>query len=89
MTPALCSLFSAPETYNTMGLLKLKSVIFAYYKASVNDEHLVKYLLACSPSLKVMVIRPQYRFLVSGKKFMTAKKLKLHRASPVVHMSVY
>lgn len=90
MTPTLCSLFCSADTYNTMGLLHLRSVVFAYVHGSVNDEYLVKYLLACSPSLKKIVIHPQFPIVVYGKKVMLAEKLlKFHQASPVVDFDIY
>ncbi|KAJ0439787.1 putative FBD domain, leucine-rich repeat domain superfamily [Helianthus annuus] len=85
-TPEICSL---EVDYNTMGLLKLRSVVFTYYKGSENELCLVKYLLACSPFLKKSVIRP-YSFLESDVKFMFARKLlKLHRASSAVDIGLY
>lgn len=87
VAPVICSLFSSPKTYNTMGLLRLQSVIFTYYEASVNDECMVKYLLACSPSLKKIVIRSE--LLGSHENVMDATKvLKFHRASPEVDINV-
>ncbi|KAJ0444996.1 putative F-box domain, FBD domain, leucine-rich repeat domain superfamily [Helianthus annuus] len=85
-TPEICSL---EVDYNTMGSLKLRSVVFTYYKGSENELCLVKYLLACSPFLKKIVIRP-CSFLESDKKFMFARKLlKLHRASSAVDIDLY
>ncbi|KAJ0683233.1 putative F-box domain, leucine-rich repeat domain superfamily, F-box-like domain superfamily [Helianthus annuus] len=82
---AICSL---DVDYNTLGMLQLRSVVFTYIKASESEVCLIKYLLACSPFLKKIVIRP-HSCLVLGEQMMFAKKLlKLHRASPDVDINL-
>ncbi|KAJ0445013.1 putative leucine-rich repeat domain superfamily [Helianthus annuus] len=84
-TPAICS---QEVEYNTTELLQLRSVTFEYLKGSENEVCLIKYLLACSPFLKSIVIRP-YSYLAYGKKLMFATKLlNLYRASPVVEINI-
>ncbi|KAI7754364.1 hypothetical protein M8C21_006052 [Ambrosia artemisiifolia] len=94
-TPAIIP----PEVdYNTM--LQLRSVVFTYCRVTENEVRLLKYLLACSPLLKKIVIRPYsslenidispYKSLGPAEKFMFAQKLlKLHRASSVVDIDLY
>ncbi|XP_022020403.1 F-box/FBD/LRR-repeat protein At1g13570 isoform X2 [Helianthus annuus] len=84
-TSAICS----PEVdYNTTTLLHLRSVMFECLKGSENELCLIKYLLACSPFLKKIVIRCS--FIGSDEKFMFAKKLlMLHRASPVAEIDLF
>ncbi|MFS8028278.1 putative F-box domain, leucine-rich repeat domain superfamily, F-box-like domain superfamily [Helianthus anomalus] len=82
---AICSL---DVDYNTRGMLQLRSVVFTYSKASESEVCLIKYLLACSPFLKKIVIRP-HSGLALGEQMMFAKKLlKLHRASPDVDINL-
>ncbi|XP_076919829.1 F-box/FBD/LRR-repeat protein At1g13570-like [Bidens hawaiensis] len=68
-----------PEVeYNITGL---KSVELINLKGSENEVHLIKYLFACSPLLKMIVIRPRYS-LAPGEQLMFARKLlMLRRAS--------
>ncbi|KAJ0683247.1 putative F-box domain, FBD domain, leucine-rich repeat domain superfamily [Helianthus annuus] len=77
-------LIPIPEVeYNTM---ELRSVVFNEFKGSENEVYLLKYFLACSPSLKKIVIHPDWS-LALGEQFMLAKKLlKLHRASPIAEI---
>ncbi|KAI3671836.1 hypothetical protein L1987_57322 [Smallanthus sonchifolius] len=84
--PIICS----PEVdHNTTALLQLRSVVFTYLKGSENEVCLIKYLLASSPFLKKIEIRP-HSVLVSDEKFMFATKLlKLHRASQEVDIDLY
>ncbi|KAI3796253.1 hypothetical protein L1987_38920 [Smallanthus sonchifolius] len=86
-TPAICF----PERdYNTMRLWQLQSVVFTDLKASENEVCLIKYLLACSPILKKVVIRSGYSLISSNVKLTFARKLlKLHRTSPVVEIDLY
>ncbi|KAJ0439819.1 hypothetical protein HanHA300_Chr16g0629721 [Helianthus annuus] len=85
LVPTVCSL---DVDYNTMGMFQLRSVVFTYSKASESEVCLIKYLLACSPFLKKIVIRP-HTCLVLGEQLMFARKLlKLHRASPNVDINL-
>ncbi|MFS7979622.1 putative FBD domain-containing protein [Helianthus anomalus] len=69
--------------YNTM---ELQSVVFNDFTGSENEIYLLKYFLACSPSLKKIVIHPDWS-LALGEHFVLAKKfLKLHRASPIAEI---
>ncbi|KAJ0683235.1 putative F-box domain, leucine-rich repeat domain superfamily, F-box-like domain superfamily [Helianthus annuus] len=82
---AICSL---DVDYNTMGMLQLRSVVFTYSNASESEVYLIKYILACSPFLKKIVIRPR-SCLALGEQLMFARKLlKLHRASPNVDINL-
>ncbi|KAM0047810.1 putative F-box domain, leucine-rich repeat domain superfamily, F-box-like domain superfamily [Helianthus debilis subsp. tardiflorus] len=82
---AICSL---DVDYNTLGMLQLRSVVFTFSNASESEVCLIKYLLACSPFLKKIVIRP-HSCLALGEQMMFAKKLlKLHRASPDVDINL-
>ncbi|KAF5762076.1 putative F-box domain, leucine-rich repeat domain superfamily, F-box-like domain superfamily [Helianthus annuus] len=84
-TPGNCSL---EVDFNTVGLLQLRDVVFTYLKGSENEVFLIKYLLACSPFLKKIVIHP-HSCLASDEKLMFAMKLlKLHRASPVAEIDL-
>ncbi|XP_076923381.1 F-box/FBD/LRR-repeat protein At5g22700-like [Bidens hawaiensis] len=76
--------------YNTTRLLQLQSVTFEYFKGSENELCFIKYLLACSPFLKRMVVHHHMLLSLSfEEKFMFARKLlKLHRASPVVDIDL-
>ncbi|XP_076927945.1 F-box/FBD/LRR-repeat protein At1g13570-like [Bidens hawaiensis] len=76
--------------YNTPGLLQLRNVMFECRKGLENKVCLIKYLLASSPYLKKIVIRPYSPSLfTSDEKFAFAMKLlKLHRASPVAEIDL-
>ncbi|KAK9051167.1 hypothetical protein SSX86_027793 [Deinandra increscens subsp. villosa] len=86
-TPVTCS---QEADYNTMGQLQqLRIVVFTCFKASENEVFLVKYLLACSPSLQKISIHLSPN-LTSDEKFMfSSKLLKLHRASHVLLIDLY
>ncbi|XP_076897412.1 F-box/FBD/LRR-repeat protein At1g13570-like [Bidens hawaiensis] len=81
-----------PPDYNTTEQLQLRSVLFEYWKGSENEVWLLKYILACSPFLKKLVIRPLRLSLVvikSDERLKFASKLMtLHRASPVVDINI-
>ncbi|KAK1425519.1 hypothetical protein QVD17_20872 [Tagetes erecta] len=74
--------------YDTMGMLQLRSIVFTYCKGSENEIRLIKYLLACSPFLKEIVIRPYTRLSVAEKYIFSRKLLKLYRASSVVDIEL-
>ncbi|KAJ0445027.1 hypothetical protein HanPSC8_Chr16g0740681 [Helianthus annuus] len=82
---AICSL---DVDYNTLGMLQLRSVVFTYSKASESEVCLIKYLLACSPFLKKIVIRPHSCLALSEQMMFAKKLLKLHRASPDVDINL-
>ncbi|KAJ0837880.1 putative leucine-rich repeat domain superfamily [Helianthus annuus] len=82
---AICSL---DVDYNTLGMLQLRSVVFTYSKASESEVCLIKYLLACSPFLKKIVIRPHNGLALSEQMMFAKKLLKLHRASPDVDINL-
>ncbi|XP_076919833.1 F-box/FBD/LRR-repeat protein At1g13570-like [Bidens hawaiensis] len=65
--------------YNTTGLQR---VIFGYFAGSENEMCLIKYLLACSPFLKLLYICPRCRLAP----MFTTKLLKLPRASTVAEI---
>ncbi|KAK9078028.1 hypothetical protein SSX86_002085 [Deinandra increscens subsp. villosa] len=84
-TPATCPL---EIDYSTMGLQQLQNVVFTYSSCSENEVSMIKYILACSPFLKKIVIRP-HPYPVSDEKFIFARKLlKLYRASPAVDIDL-
>ncbi|XP_076885274.1 F-box/FBD/LRR-repeat protein At1g13570-like isoform X2 [Bidens hawaiensis] len=76
------------DDYNTTGLLQLRSVTFECLKGSENELRLIKYLLACSPFLQKIVIRPHSSSTIKPyeKLKFASKLLKLHRASPVAEI---
>ncbi|XP_076918218.1 F-box/FBD/LRR-repeat protein At1g13570-like [Bidens hawaiensis] len=68
-------------------MAELRSVVFNYFKGSENEVYMIKYFLACSPSLKKIDIQRNW-CLPPGEQLIFAKKLlKLHRASPVAEIS--
>ncbi|XP_076927941.1 F-box/FBD/LRR-repeat protein At1g80470-like [Bidens hawaiensis] len=72
-THAICS----PEVdYNTMGSLQLRRACFFSFNGSENEICFIKYLLACSPFLKEIVIMPTEEVMLD------TKLLKFPRASP-------
>ncbi|KAJ0837889.1 putative F-box domain, leucine-rich repeat domain superfamily, F-box-like domain superfamily [Helianthus annuus] len=76
--------FPIPEVEVTM--MELRRVVFALFKGSENEVCLIKYFLACSPSLKKIVVHRDW-FLGSDEQLIFTKKLlKLHRASPVAEI---
>ncbi|KAJ0837869.1 putative F-box domain, leucine-rich repeat domain superfamily, F-box-like domain superfamily [Helianthus annuus] len=86
LAPPICS----PEVeYNTIGLLQLQSVFFTYCSGSENEVCLIKYLLACSPFLKKIVMRPHSQLEYSKKLTFAMKLLELHRASPVAEIKLF
>ncbi|KAF5762047.1 hypothetical protein HanXRQr2_Chr16g0772351 [Helianthus annuus] len=76
------------EDYNTAGLLQLRSVVFHYMKGSENEVCFLRYLLACSPFLKQIVIHHHWYIKISSDEKLTfaRKLLMLHRASPVAEI---
>jgi len=87
---------SANLDYDTiLDVLQLQSVVFTYGKGSDNEVCLIKYLLACSPFLKKMVIRQSSSYSQGhpqssdSLKFKFSKKLlKLQRASLAVDIDL-
>ncbi|XP_071735722.1 F-box/FBD/LRR-repeat protein At1g13570-like isoform X2 [Rutidosis leptorrhynchoides] len=66
-----------------MGPLQLQNVVIDDSRGSANEAQLIKYILACSPLLKKIVINSYD----TGKKFWLAKKLlTFHRVSPVAQI---
>ncbi|KAI7754365.1 hypothetical protein M8C21_006053 [Ambrosia artemisiifolia] len=78
---------SIPEVdYN---MTELRSVMFRCFKGSENEVYMIKYLLACSPSLKAIGILRD-RCLQPVEELIYAKKLlKLHRASAEAEIDFY
>ncbi|MFS8028270.1 putative F-box domain, leucine-rich repeat domain superfamily, F-box-like domain superfamily [Helianthus anomalus] len=75
--------------YSTTRLLQLQSVMFDCLKGSENEIRLIKYLLACSPSLKRMHIFSCHFSSSEQKLVFVRKLLKLYRASPVVELELF
>ncbi|KAJ0823141.1 putative F-box domain, FBD domain, leucine-rich repeat domain superfamily [Helianthus annuus] len=75
--------------YDATGLLQLRSVKFECLKGSENELCLIKFLLACSPFLKKIVIHRR-SYIASHERMMFAKKLlMLHRASPAAEIDLF
>ncbi|XP_076926133.1 F-box/FBD/LRR-repeat protein At1g13570-like [Bidens hawaiensis] len=76
-----------PEVeYNITGLKRLE---LKNFKGSENEMYLIKYLFACSPLLKKIVIHP-YFSLAPGEQLMFARKLlKLRRASTLAEIDFF
>ncbi|MFS8028287.1 putative FBD domain, leucine-rich repeat domain superfamily [Helianthus anomalus] len=67
-------------------MMELRSVVFRNFKGSENEVYLIKYFLACSPSLKKIVVHHDW-CLGPGEQLIFAKMLlKFHRASPVAEI---
>ncbi|KAJ0445035.1 putative FBD domain-containing protein [Helianthus annuus] len=67
-------------------MMELRIVLFRNFKGSENEVYLIKYFLACSPSLKKIVVHHDW-CLGPGEQLIFAKMLlKLHRASPVAEI---
>ncbi|KAJ0837876.1 putative F-box domain, FBD domain, leucine-rich repeat domain superfamily [Helianthus annuus] len=75
--------------HSTTRLLQLQSVMFDCLKGSENEIRLIKYLLACSPSLKRMHIFSCHFSSAEEKLVFVRKLLKLYRASPVVELELF
>ncbi|GJR77131.1 putative RNA-directed DNA polymerase, partial [Tanacetum coccineum] len=70
-----------------MGQLQLREVLIGSIMGLENEISLIKFILACSPLLKNMLI---FTRKVLGGELMFAKKLlKLHRASPVAEIDFH
>ncbi|XP_076919824.1 F-box/FBD/LRR-repeat protein At1g13570-like [Bidens hawaiensis] len=72
----------SPEVEYSM--MELRNVVFRFIKGSENEIHLIRYFLACSPSLKKIEILCDCHY---GERLIFARKLlKLHRASPTAEI---
>ncbi|XP_076890855.1 F-box/FBD/LRR-repeat protein At1g13570-like [Bidens hawaiensis] len=60
---------------------RLRHVVFTDFPGSENEVCLLKYILACSPFLRKIVMRPLWRVTTGEQLMFTKKLLKLHRAS--------
>ncbi|XP_035840884.1 F-box/FBD/LRR-repeat protein At1g13570-like isoform X8 [Helianthus annuus] len=90
ITPSNWSANSPPQVdCSTTRLLQLQSVMFDCLKGSENEIRLIKYLLACSPSLKRMHIFSCHFSSSEQKLVFVRKLLKLYRASPVVELELF
>ncbi|KAJ0837873.1 putative F-box domain, FBD domain, leucine-rich repeat domain superfamily [Helianthus annuus] len=90
ITPSNWNADSPPQVdYSTTRLLQLQSVMFDCLKGSENELRLMKYLLACSPSLKRMHIFSRFFSSAEEKVVFIKKLLKLYRASPVVEIELF
>ncbi|KAI7754341.1 hypothetical protein M8C21_006029 [Ambrosia artemisiifolia] len=68
-------------------LMKLQSVVFQYLKGSENEMCLIKYLLACSPSLSKIDVHRHCCLEPFEQLFFAKKLLKLRRASTVAEIN--
>ncbi|XP_071736573.1 F-box/FBD/LRR-repeat protein At1g13570-like [Rutidosis leptorrhynchoides] len=87
---AASSTKNSPESlevnYSRMVQLKLHTVFLASVKGLESELCFIKFLLACSPQLKKMIISTCTTRLFGGDRgaiIFTTKLLKLHRTSPV------
>ncbi|XP_076918220.1 F-box/FBD/LRR-repeat protein At1g13570-like [Bidens hawaiensis] len=64
----------------------LRSVLFTCFAGTENEVYLIKYLLACSPSLKRFYICPRDHLPPTERLMFTTKLLKLPRASTVAEI---
>ncbi|GKB44148.1 retrovirus-related pol polyprotein from transposon TNT 1-94 [Tanacetum coccineum] len=70
----------------TIGQLHLQSVVLSSFRGSENEVCLIKFILACSPLLKKIVIKVDQYYLDGRHDSaleMARKLLKLYRASPL------
>ena len=74
--------------FDRMGQLQLQTVEFVFVRCIKNEVCLMKWLLACSPLLKKLVINPKSSKVFGGedghRKF--SRELKRCRASPVAEI---
>ncbi|KAJ0439829.1 putative F-box domain, leucine-rich repeat domain superfamily, F-box-like domain superfamily [Helianthus annuus] len=84
--PAVCS---SDVDYNTTGLLQLRSVDISPSRASANEVCLIKYLLACSPFLKRIDLRPHWSLLSDEISWFARRLLKLCRISPTAGIDLH
>ncbi|KAM0047817.1 putative F-box domain, FBD domain, leucine-rich repeat domain superfamily [Helianthus debilis subsp. tardiflorus] len=90
ITPSNWNADSPPQVdYSTTRLLQLQNVMFDCLKGSENELQLMKYLLACSPSLERMHIFSRFFSSAEEKLVFVRKLLKLYRASPVVEVELF
>nr|XP_043623598.1 uncharacterized protein LOC122595319 [Erigeron canadensis] len=80
------ALSSSDLDCSTMGMLQLQSAVFVGSDCSENKVYLTKFLLACSPLLKEIVIGIHPSKKVNESHKFSTKLLKLHRASPVAEI---
>ncbi|KAM0047806.1 putative F-box domain, FBD domain, leucine-rich repeat domain superfamily [Helianthus debilis subsp. tardiflorus] len=67
-------------------MMELRSVVFRNFKGSENEVYLIKYFLACSPSLKKIVVHHDWCLGPSEQLMFAKMLLKLRRASPVAEI---
>ncbi|GKB92702.1 F-box/FBD/LRR-repeat protein-like protein [Tanacetum coccineum] len=80
-----------------MGQLQLREVLFGHFAGSANEVCFIKYILACSPLLKKMVVLVNQTFVMSHSGYgrikiaweLSRKLLKLQRASPTAEIVLY
>ena len=76
-----------------MSKLQLQYVLFISFRGLESEVCLIKYILACSPSLESIDIFPDGPFKASaGEKGMLmfdSKLLELPRASPIAEVKIY
>ncbi|XP_071735766.1 F-box/FBD/LRR-repeat protein At1g13570-like [Rutidosis leptorrhynchoides] len=68
--------------------LQLKNVVIDECKGTANEALLIKYILACSPLLKKIVINPFYTQDDRYKFWLARKLLRFHRVSPVAEIDI-
>ncbi|GKC67197.1 F-box/FBD/LRR-repeat protein isoform X1, partial [Tanacetum coccineum] len=76
----------------TIGQLHLQSVVLSSFRGSENEVCLIKFILACSPLLKKIVIKVDQYYLDGRHDSaleMARKLLKLYRASPLVEIDLH
>ncbi|XP_076918217.1 F-box/FBD/LRR-repeat protein At1g13570-like [Bidens hawaiensis] len=70
-------------------ITELQSVELRNFKGSENEVYLIKYLFACSPLLKRIVIRPHVSLAPGEQLMFTRKLLKLRRASALAEIDFF
>nr|XP_043626684.1 uncharacterized protein LOC122598149 isoform X2 [Erigeron canadensis] len=81
------AIFPPEVDCSTMGQLQLRNVFLVSIKGLDDEVCLIKYMLACSPMLKSIVIKSSIESNDGNEKYKLATKLlKLHRASPMAEI---
>nr|XP_043623194.1 uncharacterized protein LOC122594976 [Erigeron canadensis] len=80
------AIFSREVDCSTMRQLQLQNVKLEAIKGLDNEVCLIKYMLACSPVLKSLVVVCNSSIGSNEKDMFARKLLKLHRASPIAEI---
>ncbi|KAM0047804.1 putative F-box domain, leucine-rich repeat domain superfamily, F-box-like domain superfamily [Helianthus debilis subsp. tardiflorus] len=80
---------SIPIPEGEYNMRELRSVLFRNFKGSKNEVYLIKYFLACCPSLKKIEIQCDWCLEPIEQLIHARKLLMLHRASPAAEIEFY